>query len=102
MDITIKELSKFKLIDKVIIYSIGLNLYQVSIEMCDKELYIANNDGGCYVTHNKQDLIKLFRSIPYRTMVLRHTSEYDEMIGFSNKDKASNTLEVPLKDNHLS
>lgn len=99
MLLAFSQLKHFQPIEKVVIHSIDLSLYQASIEVDGKNFYMTDDKGEMVRAFNIIDLQKKFRGIDYRTMVLRHESAYDEMIGQAEKSPGQNMLEVPLKDN---
>ena len=88
-------------IDKVVIHSLDLSLYQASIFLDGEEYYIADNKGKFLRAFNILDLQKHFKGLKYDEMVVRHQSAYDEMIGQPGKESDTNVLEVPFKDNGL-
>ena len=99
----LSQLNTLPQIDKVIIHSIDLSLYQMSVELDGAEYYITDNKGDLLRAFNILDLQKKVRGQRYSKMVLRQISAYDEMIGMPNKDgEASNALEVEIKDNDLN
>jgi len=101
MSIRFSELSKRKVIDKVIIHSLHTSLFQVSVVVGSHEAFVVDDAGKMLRGANIISLQKLFRSLNYRAMVLRHQSAYDEMIGQPENSGTSNTLEVPLVDHRL-
>ena len=102
-NIKISQLCHLGTIDKVIIHSIDLSLYQVSIQLNGDEFYLTNDKGDFVRAFNVLELQKKMRAFSYRQMVLRHDSAYDEMVGMDDVSGASgNRLEVDLGDNELS
>ncbi|SMF13928.1 hypothetical protein SAMN02745866_00886 [Alteromonadaceae bacterium Bs31] len=100
MQLAFSQVAGLAHIDKIIIHSLDFSLYQVSIELDGREFYLTDNKGKMLRAFNIIELQKKFRAFPYASMVLRHRSAYDEMIGLSEA-ASDNFLEVPLKDNRL-
>ncbi|MEE4244036.1 MAG: DUF6482 family protein [Kangiellaceae bacterium] len=94
------QLTHMQPIDKLIIHSIDISLYQALIEKDGVEFLIADNKGKPLRSFNIIELQKQFRGLRIKASVLRHESPYDEMIGH-NFEPANNRLEVPLGDNEL-
>ena len=101
MALDIAQLFTLGTVEKVIIHSLDLSLYQVSVEVEGQEHFITDNTGKMLRSFNILDIQAQIRGIEYQKMVLRQSSAYDEMIGFTT-DSGNNTLEVELQDNHLS
>lgn len=95
MSIAIKELTPGQYIEKVIILSLDLSLYQVSILVDGEEHTVVNSDRRPLRAHNKLELQSIFERFQVGEMVLRQRSCYDEMVGHSHSD-CDNTLEVRL------
>lgn len=95
MTISLKTLKQQPEIKKVIIHSLDCSLYQVSVLIEGQELYVTDQQGKLLRSNNKLSLQALFEGLPYRTMVLRQQSAYDEMVGQPLRE-ADNFLEVPL------
>ncbi len=103
MLLSVSELFNMGKIEKVIIHSINLSLYQLSIEMDGLEVYVTDNKGNFLRAFNIAGLQKKLRGLDYTKMVLRHSSPYDEMIGLPAKEfDHSNLLEVEIRDNELN
>lgn len=103
MLITLAQLYHLGSVDKVIIHSIDMSLYQLSVELDGKEFYVTDNKGKLLRAFNTLQLQKQVRSIEVKKMLLRHTSAYDEMIGLAEPHKHnSNMLEVEICDNDLN
>lgn len=102
MAIRLSQLPHLQPIAKVIIHSIDLSMYQVSILIDGQEHYIADNKGKLLRTFNILDMQKLMKPYAYQEIVLRHESAYDEMIGQAPTTPGNNRLEVPLGDNNLN
>ena len=101
MSITIKALKKRAPIDCVIIHSIDISLYQVSVIIDGQEHYVADNKGKLLRAFNKLELQVLFETIPHQRMVLRHQSAYDEMVGQPLR-QSNNAMEVQLGNSDLA
>lgn len=93
---TVTELAKISMIDKVCIHSLESNLYQLSVVVSGEEHYIQDSKGGFLTSHNKLDLQSLFNDKNVGAMVLCHQSAYDEMVG--QPIGQGNILEVPIGD----
>ena len=100
MAISISQLKRMDTIEKVVIHSVDLSLYLVSILVDQKEHYITDAKGRLLRSHNILELQALFERLPVESMVLRQQSAYDEMVGQPLKT-AANTMEVPLGNNRL-
>ncbi|WP_281286373.1 DUF6482 family protein [Pleionea sediminis] len=102
MNKTLQQLKMLQPLDKIIVHSIGMSLYQVSIIKDNRTYWLANSNGNLFKANNVLTVQKLFRSLNFLLMVLRHESAYDEMIGHDDTSPKNNRLEVPLKDNFLN
>ena len=100
MAISISQLKNIGRLDKVIIHSVDLSLYLVSVVVDHTEHYLTDAKGGFIKSHNILELQALFERFPVTTMVLRQQSAYDEMVGLPAKVN-ENTMEVPLGNNNL-
>ncbi len=101
MNQTLRQLKQHQPLDKVIIHSIGMGLYQASAEKDGVEYYLVEHDGTPIKAHNIIALQRQLRPLTFAKMVLRHDSPYDEMIGHQDNPVGTNRLEVPLGDNRL-
>jgi hypothetical protein len=99
MTISLHELQKLPRIETLVIHSLDLMLYQVSVELEGVEHYVTDNQGKLLRSHNLLSIQALFEGWPIDSMRLRQQSAYDEMIGQPIRD--SNQLEVPLGNNRL-
>lgn len=99
MAISLKALKKLTTLERVIIHSVDLSLYLVSVIIDDEEHYVVDDNDRPVRSHNKLALQSLFDRHEVKAMVLRQQSAYDEMVGQPVKE--SNTLEVSLGDNKL-
>ena len=100
MAIKFSELKNYEPLQKVIVHSLEMALYQVSVTIDDVEYYITEDDGQFIRAVSPLHVQKRFENIAYAQMMLRHTSAYDEMCGQAQKI-ASNMLEVPFGKNNL-
>jgi len=100
MTITLKQLRKAPCIDKLIIHSLDCSLYQVSVQLGDKELYVISDEGKFLRSHNKLSLQNLFTGMAVKCTVLRQQNAYDEMVGQPVRD-GDNFLEVPLGNSDI-
>ena len=100
MTIRLSKLKKYFVVDKLIVHSIDLSLYQASAIIEGEEHYITDERGVLLKSRSLVDFQKQLAGIAATVTVLRHTSAYDEMVGGSEKGE-SNALEVPLTDNQL-
>ena len=100
MAILFSELKKHEPIQKVIVHSLDLALYQVSVMINNVEYYVKETESDFLRAHNPLAIQKRFSDIAYIDMVIRQTSAYDEMVGQPVKC-AANTLEVPFGKNNL-
>ncbi len=95
MAVNLKTLASLEQIEKVIIHSITTSCYQVSVLLDGEEVFLVDKKGRLLSHHNIAGLQALFENLPVQSLVLRHQSAYDEMVGQPLRDQA-NTLEVPL------
>jgi len=100
LTITLLELSKRSVLDKLIFHSVDLSLYQVSAIVDGNEVYVTDDKGKYLRTRSLSELRKLFRDCRAWRTVLRHTSAYDEMIG-GPESYGNNMLEVRLGNNNF-
>tara|TARA_R110001583_G_scaffold188926_1_gene351493 strand:- start:2522 stop:2845 length:324 start_codon:yes stop_codon:yes gene_type:complete len=98
--ITIKQLRAVPIISKVIMHSLDMSLYQVSVLLDGAEHYVTDDKGVLLRSFKILELQALFESLPVEQMVLRQQSAYDEMINQPMR-QGSNMLEVPLGNNRL-
>lgn len=98
--IKFRDLSKRQPIEKVIVHSIDLALYQVSILKDGEEVLLADKKNRPLKAHSTLAIEALFEGYQVDEMVLRHESAYDEMVNQPAK-MASNRMEVPLGRNKL-
>ncbi|MFY8274494.1 DUF6482 family protein [Pseudoalteromonas sp. SSDWG2] len=98
MGITLGQLIELQPLQKVIINSVDMALYQVSVVVNNVEYYVKDNKGNTLTAHSPLHIQKLFDHIAYQHMTLRHSSAYDEMCGQPVRE-ADNTLEVSFGNN---
>ncbi|MBT1064554.1 hypothetical protein KJY73_13270 [Bowmanella sp. Y26] len=100
MTIKLTELTKTTHIEKVIIQSLDLSVFQLYVTINHQEHLVVDESGRAIRATNILSLQKLFDGIKVGQMRLRHESAYDEMIGQPAKP-GGNRLEVPLGNNRL-
>lgn len=101
MAITLIDLRRTEYVEKIVIHSLDLSLYQASAWIDGKEQFVTDNTGKMVRSFNILDFQKMFRGINYGKMTLRQTSAYDEMVGHTYS-AGNNAMEVLIKDNFLS
>lgn len=99
MLISLQELQRQPVIDTLVIHSLDLMLYQVSVILDGHEHYVTDNHGKLLRSHNLVSIQALFEGWPILEMRLRQSSAYDEMIGQPQRD--TNQLDVPLGRNRI-
>ncbi|MCY0966871.1 DUF6482 family protein [Parathalassolituus penaei] len=99
MLISLRELQRQPLIDTLVVHSLDLMLYQVSVVLDGRELYVTDNQGKLLRSHNLVSIQALFEGWPVAEMRLRQSSAYDEMIGQPLRE--TNQLDVPLGRNRV-
>ncbi|SEF60550.1 DUF6482 family protein [Vibrio hangzhouensis] len=97
MNTTLRTLEQYPPFDKIIIHSLEMSLYQVSVVIEGEEHYITQDDGHLISTHNIVDMRRVCHNLEARQVVLRQQSAYDEMVGSPIRE-GENTLEIPLGD----
>ena len=100
MGIQFSELKKHQPLQKVVVHSLEMALYQVSVVINNVEYYVQESNGEFVKALSPLHIQKRFEDIAYAQMMLRHTSAYDEMCGQPEKIY-SNMLEVPFGQNNL-
>lgn len=95
MKITVAELKRYSKIDKAIIHSLDMCLYQASVIVESNEYYLADKHGKLLRSFNILDMQAMLATLPISHTVLRQQSAYDEMVGQPIRT-ASNAIEVPL------
>ena len=101
MAITLIELRRTENVEKIVIHSLDLSLYQASVVINGEEQFVTDNMGKLIRSFSILDFQKMFRGINYAKMTLRQSSAYDEMIGHTSS-AGLNTMEVLIQDNFLS
>ena len=100
MSMPFSKLEKFFYIDKLVIHSLDLALYQVSVLVDGEEHFVTDDKGKFLRAHSILELQKQCRNLKVNKQVLRRQSAYDEMVGQPSRS-GTNELEVLLKDNEL-
>ncbi|CAH9055068.1 hypothetical protein PSEHALCIP103_01163 [Pseudoalteromonas haloplanktis] len=100
MGIQFSELKKHQPLQKVVVHSLEMALYQVSVVINNVEYYVQESNGEFVKALSPLHIQKRFEDIAYAQMMLRHISAYDEMCGQPEKI-SSNMLEVPFGQNNL-
>ncbi|GEM75054.1 DUF6482 family protein [Vibrio sagamiensis] len=100
MAIALSKLEKYFYIDKLVIHSIDLALYQASVVIDGQESMIIDDSGLLLREHSILAMQKRCRHLKANTHVLRQSSAYDEMVGQPTRETA-NTLEVPIGNHKL-
>lgn len=100
MTISISRLRQHSKIDKVIIHSLDMMLYQASVMLEGEEHFVTDDQGKLLRCHNILSMQVQFEGVAYERMVLSHQSAYDEMIGQPHRE--TNRLEVPLGEPELA
>ncbi|MDA0131846.1 DUF6482 family protein [Vibrio harveyi] len=100
MSMPLSKLEKFFYIDKLVIHSLDLALYQVSVLVDGEEHFVTDDKGKFLRAHSILELQKQCRHLKAKQQVLRQQSAYDEMVGQRSRS-GTNELEVLLKDNEL-
>ncbi|MBR9909853.1 MAG: hypothetical protein GYB33_05810 [Gammaproteobacteria bacterium] len=101
MKITLQQLQNITVVDKLIIHSLDLCLYQVSAIIAGEEYYVTDVEGKFLRSHNKLDLQAQLAAVPAQRLVLHQRSAYDEMVGQPLR-QADNVLEVDLGNSELA
>ncbi|MCG9676843.1 DUF6482 family protein [Vibrio sp. Isolate24] len=98
MKISLSKLEKLFFIDKLIIHSLDLSLYQASVVIDEEEYYVADEQGQILKALSVVEMQKKCSKLNVTKQFLRHTSAYDEMVG-TPVSNFSNALEILLIDN---
>lgn len=96
--VTIKQLGKYQKLEKAIIESLDPALYRLLVLVEGEEVLVTEKNGTSLVKRNQNDLRELLAPFAIASLVLRHQSAYDEMIGQPVRSE-SNRLEIPLGKN---
>jgi hypothetical protein len=100
MRITIGQLRQQVHIEKIIIHSLDLCLYQASALVNGVERMVTDKHGKLLRSFNLLEMQALLETLPAAHVVLRQQSAYDEMVGQPARTDA-NTLEIPLHYNGM-
>ncbi|WP_440054671.1 DUF6482 family protein [Pseudoalteromonas sp. T1lg65] len=100
MFIEFNALASYQPLQKVVVHSIDLALFQVSVVIDGTEYHVKEGDKALLQAQSPLQIQQRFAHLSYRQMVLRHQSAYDEMIGQPVRT-TPNTLEVPFGQNNL-
>ncbi|UTW49028.1 DUF6482 family protein [Bacterioplanoides sp. SCSIO 12839] len=101
MTIRIRDLKKVKTIEKVIIHSLDLCLYQASVMIDGEEHYVTDDKGKLLRSYNVLSFQAMFEKFPAQSFVIKHQSAYDEMVGQPVRE-CSNAIEVAYGNNQLA
>lgn len=94
MTICVSQLRQLS-IEKIVIHSLDLVLYQASAIVDGKEHYVTDDSGQLLRSHNLLGMQVQFEGMQFERMVLRQQSAYDEMVGQPVRCD-TNALEVPI------
>lgn len=100
MSIPLSKLEKFFYVDKLIIHSLDLALYQASVVVDGKAQFITDDNGIFLRAHSLIEMQKKCKNIKANKQVLVHQSAYDEMVGLP-EGKRDNQLDVLVRDTKL-
>lgn len=95
MRLTVRDLMARQPLEKVVIRSIDLSLYQAEAIVDGRPNLIVDKDGKALRTHNIVQMKEHLAGLTIDSLVLVQQSAYDEMIGQPSRE-GSNALEVPL------
>ncbi|MFT7389090.1 MAG: GH43 family beta-xylosidase [Candidatus Endobugula sp.] len=95
--ILLSELSRFPVIDKVILESLEQALYRLVIEVDQQQYYVLEKKGKSLTRRSVVAIQELLTPFVIRGMYLSHQSPYDEMIGHE-VNSSSNEMLVPIGD----
>ena len=87
MTIRLSKLKKYFVVDKLIVHSIDLSLYQASAII--REEHYITDERGVLLVEKPADFQKQLAGIAATVTVLRHTSAYDEMVGGPEKGESN-------------
>ncbi|BCL71731.1 conserved hypothetical protein [Vibrio nigripulchritudo MADA3029] len=100
MKMPISKLEKYFSVDKLVVHSLDMSLYQLSAVIDGEEWFITEEDGQLIRAWSVVDIQRRYRNVEAKEKVLRQESAYDEMVGCPDK-VTSNMFEVPIGDNKL-
>ncbi len=95
--ILLNDLSRFSVIDKVIIESLEQALYRLVVEVDQQQYYVLDTQRKSLTCRSIIAMQELLVPFNVRAMYLKHQSPYDEMIG-QEVNENSNALLVPLSN----
>lgn len=99
MKMSIRTAEHYFYVDRLIIHSLDMCLYQASVELEQEQWLLTDEQQRPLRTHSLIEMHKLVSKIQPKQTVLRQQSAYDEMVG--GPEKVDNTLEVILHDQQL-
>jgi hypothetical protein len=82
-------------VDKLIIHSLDLCLYQASAWIHEQEYFLVDATGRHVRTHSLAEMVALLEGVEATEFCLHQQSAYDEMLGQPVRQQA-NLMEVPL------
>ncbi len=100
MAMPLSTLERFFYLDKLVVHSLDMSLYQVSVEVDGEEHFITDKNGTMLRAFSIVELQRQCAALNVKQWVLRQQSAYDEMIGSPERQQAK-TMEVPLGNNRL-
>ena len=100
MSMPLNKLGQFFYFDKLVIHSLDLALYQVSVVVDGKEHFVTDDKGKFLRAHSILELRKQCHNLKANKQVLRQQSAYDEMVEQPSRSN-TNELEVLLRDNEF-
>ena len=95
--VLLDELSRFPVIDKVIIESLEQALYRLVVEVDQQQYYVLEKANKALTRRSIVAIQALLTPFVIHGMYLSHQSPYDEMIGHEVNDN-SNEMFVPIGD----
>lgn len=97
MKVTLEELSSFQPLEKVIIQSLDLALYNIIVLHEGEQYCVVNNDLKQLKLHSLMEAREVLSAYHIEEMVMQHRSAYDEMVGQPIGN--GNLMEVPIANN---
>ena len=95
MKLTLAKFAQLENSAAVVIHSLDQALYQVTVIVGDEPCLLVENSGRTFKCHSLQQARDALQSMPVASIVLRHQSPYDEMVGQPVRQQ-DNTLEVTV------
>ncbi|MEH6592345.1 MAG: DUF6482 family protein [Halioglobus sp.] len=95
MKMSIAEASKWPSTLAAVVHSIDMVGYQASVVIDSDEYRLVDVTGKPLRCKNLTKMREMLRALPLTSIVLRHTSAYDEMVAQPIR-QANNTLEVSV------